>query len=341
MNTVNPFSDFEWHRSSFCASGACVEVAVSEFGDVLVSDSKLGKESPVLSFTSGAWARALENVRNDWMPDGVRMDVTGSVEWGRLQFTESEWHAFVRGVRAGEFDFDELCTRGVEAGSGEDWSGQAATGAGAIAVPPVPVAAQPRYILDKDAVLELVGRYAAACVEAATSGSPKGREGAREQIRDLWDAIRGALTPVPASEPIGYTDRGFPIYADFIDEYGSQVRIQHSSAALGNRCWIFIDSEDNSAGLHASPDQVRIIRDALSAWLNAHEPTSQPAWGSGPLVKHVTETPAFGPADIAEYLNPTGAPAVLNCAGCGSGEHEYCVDEARKRANPETSGAER
>lgn len=60
-----------WHRSSGCASGDCVVVAVD--GDlVLVRDSKLGDNSPTLTFTC------------------------------------TEWDAFVEGVRAGEFDVDRL-----------------------------------------------------------------------------------------------------------------------------------------------------------------------------------------------------------------------------------------
>lgn len=56
----------EWKRSSFCSDAACVEVI--RLGDnVAVRDSKHLDRQP-------------------------------------LRFTEREWSAFVRGVKAGEFD---------------------------------------------------------------------------------------------------------------------------------------------------------------------------------------------------------------------------------------------
>jgi hypothetical protein len=62
-----------WMRSSFCESGACVEVRTSagkggEGGSVQVRDSK-NPDGPVLTFT------------ND------------------------EWDAFLRGAKSGRFDF--------------------------------------------------------------------------------------------------------------------------------------------------------------------------------------------------------------------------------------------
>lgn len=43
-----------WRRSSRCDSGSCVEVA--QDGDtVLIRDSKLGDDSPVLTFTREEW----------------------------------------------------------------------------------------------------------------------------------------------------------------------------------------------------------------------------------------------------------------------------------------------
>jgi hypothetical protein len=57
-----------WRRSTFCASGACVEVAKAD-ESYMVRDSK-DPEGPVLTFNQG------------------------------------EWDAFVAGVRAGEFTFN-------------------------------------------------------------------------------------------------------------------------------------------------------------------------------------------------------------------------------------------
>lgn len=59
---------YGFRRSSFCGSGSCVEVAPLENGRVALRDSK-----------------------NPVAPAHV--------------FTHQEWADFVRGVRAGEFDF--------------------------------------------------------------------------------------------------------------------------------------------------------------------------------------------------------------------------------------------
>lgn len=56
-----------WTRSSFCGTGACVEVA----------------------HVAGRWL-----VRDSKQPDA-----------GTLEFTVAEWDAFVKGAQAGEFHF--------------------------------------------------------------------------------------------------------------------------------------------------------------------------------------------------------------------------------------------
>lgn len=58
-----------FRRSSFCGGGNCVEVAPQPDGSVALRDSK-ERQKPVHTFT------------------------------------RDEWVAFVRGVKAGEFDFD-------------------------------------------------------------------------------------------------------------------------------------------------------------------------------------------------------------------------------------------
>lgn len=55
----------DWRKSSFCATGACVEIATTD-DEILVRDSK---------------------------------DSDGPI----LRFTAEEWSAFVAGVTAGEF----------------------------------------------------------------------------------------------------------------------------------------------------------------------------------------------------------------------------------------------
>lgn len=75
-----------WRKSTFCnGATACVEVAPLPDGSVGVRDSKLGDDSPLLSFTP------------------------------------TEWVAFIAGVRAGEFDLSTL----ARAGDGSDGSGPA------------------------------------------------------------------------------------------------------------------------------------------------------------------------------------------------------------------------
>ena len=54
----------DWRRSSYCESFGCVEVAMD--GEIAVRDSK--------------------------NPDG-----------GQLRFSKEEWHAFVHGLRSGDF----------------------------------------------------------------------------------------------------------------------------------------------------------------------------------------------------------------------------------------------
>jgi len=59
----------QWRRSEFCGTQACVEVATTGMDTFLIRDSK-NPDAPALAFD------------------------------------RTEWHAFVAGVRAGNFDFD-------------------------------------------------------------------------------------------------------------------------------------------------------------------------------------------------------------------------------------------
>lgn len=68
MSTADPlFPSVEWHRSSRCANGGCVEVARLGTDEFAVRDSKRA-DSPVLTYD------------------------------------RQEWDAFIEGVKAGEFD---------------------------------------------------------------------------------------------------------------------------------------------------------------------------------------------------------------------------------------------
>ena len=65
---IKPVDAAQWQRSSYCGTNACVEVAQTDDGRIVVRDSKC--------------------------PDN-----------GVLSFTAEEWAAFVKGVEAGEFRF--------------------------------------------------------------------------------------------------------------------------------------------------------------------------------------------------------------------------------------------
>ena len=55
-----------WVRSSYCSGGNCPAVAYDPTtGRVLVRDTKLGADSPVLSFTAAEWAAFVAGVKDD------------------------------------------------------------------------------------------------------------------------------------------------------------------------------------------------------------------------------------------------------------------------------------
>jgi hypothetical protein len=62
-------NQFEYRRSSYCAAGGCVEVAARPDGTIAIRDAK-----------------------DQHQPEQV--------------YTREEWVAFIRGAKAGEFDFD-------------------------------------------------------------------------------------------------------------------------------------------------------------------------------------------------------------------------------------------
>ncbi len=66
---------------------------------------------------------------------------------------------------------------------------------------------------------------------------------------------------------IDRTPRGFGTYADFFDSYRMRVRVQQSSAASGEFCWIFFGGTEDSYAAHLSVDQARIVADALLGWI--------------------------------------------------------------------------
>ncbi len=53
----------QWTRSSRCANGACTLVRHTADGTVQVADSKLGDNSPVLTFDPAVWAAFLDTIK--------------------------------------------------------------------------------------------------------------------------------------------------------------------------------------------------------------------------------------------------------------------------------------
>ncbi|GAA3190765.1 hypothetical protein GCM10017688_55000 [Streptomyces ramulosus] len=62
MNKVmQPNSAFSWTKSSYSASGACVEIAVPAAEAIAVRDSK-DPEGPRLTFDNSAWSTFVSDV---------------------------------------------------------------------------------------------------------------------------------------------------------------------------------------------------------------------------------------------------------------------------------------
>jgi hypothetical protein len=119
---------FTWKRSTYCSTGACVEVAFRKSsysggngcvevghddGRVLVRDSKNPDAEPV-SFQRSEWMNTvLAPVMLDRLPSFIHEPPEGGYEWRGhtvghaeqwLTFTAKEWEAFCAGVKAGEFN---------------------------------------------------------------------------------------------------------------------------------------------------------------------------------------------------------------------------------------------
>ncbi len=71
-----------------------------------------------------------------------------------------------------------------------------------------------------------------------------------------------------------YTSRGFGIYAELTDEYGSKVRVQESSLATEECVWIFCENDHPqwaktkvTPAPHLNREHARIVRDALTEFI--------------------------------------------------------------------------
>jgi hypothetical protein len=78
------------------------------------------------------------------------------------------------------------------------------------------------------------------------------------------------------------TLRGFTTYGEFTDSYGAKVTIRESPAAPPSHVWIFVEGGQtarpgterpvNDGSAHLTLAQALRLRDALTAFLDAHLP---------------------------------------------------------------------
>ena len=69
------------------------------------------------------------------------------------------------------------------------------------------------------------------------------------------------------------TGRGFTVYDEFTDTYGSTVIVQESSSAEGARIWIFCRHggfPQKANEPHLDVEQARRVRDALDTFIGEH-----------------------------------------------------------------------
>jgi Domain of unknown function (DUF397) len=115
-------SGAKWLKSSYSSGGgACVEV---RFHDerVLIRDSKYPtivsnglRQKPIIDVSYDAWTTFLLQLRGDISVGSTALSVTTCGDGATLvdtstgltlHYTTVEWHAFVDGVRTGEFEFE-------------------------------------------------------------------------------------------------------------------------------------------------------------------------------------------------------------------------------------------
>jgi len=69
------------------------------------------------------------------------------------------------------------------------------------------------------------------------------------------------------------TERGFVVYDQFEDKYGTQVRVQQSSAASEPCVWIFANEQGKKGygAAHLTIEQAKRIRNALDDFVQEHQ----------------------------------------------------------------------
>lgn len=68
------------------------------------------------------------------------------------------------------------------------------------------------------------------------------------------------------ADPIGHTQRGFSIWAEFVDLYDQPVHVVSSSLATEAAVWVQPLDKHN---IHLNTTQARALRATLDAWLIA------------------------------------------------------------------------
>jgi len=71
--------------------------------------------------------------------------------------------------------------------------------------------------------------------------------------------------------PKEYTQRGFGIYDSLTDNRGSEIRIQHSSAASDDYVWIFCRREELDDSPHLNVEQAKQVIAALQEFVDTYE----------------------------------------------------------------------
>lgn len=119
---------------------------------------------------------------------------------------------------------------------------------------------------------------------------------------------------------VGYGHQGYPAYADFVDLYGSRVRVQFSSRAFHPACWVWVKAErPGSGGVrehgsgHLTLPQAVALRDGLTAFIAQAE--AQIASGSYRSAARATGT---APRTSSSRTPSGGTMAWRTASGAGS-----------------------
>jgi hypothetical protein len=71
---------------------------------------------------------------------------------------------------------------------------------------------------------------------------------------------------------VRYTERGFAVYDEFTDIYGSEIRVQKSSLASEDCVWIFCyPPDDKDLNPHLTVEQAERVIAALQRFVQDHK----------------------------------------------------------------------